>query len=111
MSILARLTNNPKGELLVYFAHEVVTRFCGAGGIDQALTDLFGTDEYKGASLLHDVQRSQYVHDLYKRQLHEMCKFPYIQSFAIYDNRGKRLYDLFYCTRELISLDRMKGAM
>ncbi|MFJ9782492.1 three-Cys-motif partner protein TcmP [Amycolatopsis sp. NPDC101161] len=111
MSTLARLTNYPKGELLVYFAHEAVTRFCGAGNIDQALTDLFGTDEYKGASLLQGVQRSQYVHDLYKRQLHAMCKFPYNQSFAMYDRRGKRLYDLFYCTRELIGLDRMKGAM
>ncbi len=111
MSILARLTDYPKGELLVYFAHEAVTRFCGAGNIDEALTDLFGTDEYKDASLLNGMQRSQYVHDLYKRQLHETCKFPYIQSFAMYDHRGKRLYDLFYCTRELIGLDRMKGAM
>ncbi|MGC7100690.1 three-Cys-motif partner protein TcmP [Amycolatopsis lurida] len=111
MSILTRLTDYPKGELLVYFAHETVTRFCGAGNIDQALTDLFGTDEYKDASLLKGTQRSQFVNSLYKRQLHEMCKFPYIQSFAMYDDRGKRLYDLFYCTRELIGLDRMKAAM
>jgi len=111
MAVLQRLTDYPKGELLVYFAHETVVRFCGAGNIDQALTDLFGTEEYKGASLLAGPQRSQYVHDLYKRQLHDSCGFPYIQSFAMYDNRGKRLYDLFYCTREPIGLDRMKGAM
>jgi hypothetical protein len=29
----------------------------------------------------------------------------------MYDYRGKRLYDLFYCTREPIGLDRMKQAM
>ena len=52
MSVLQRLTGYPKGELLVYFAHEFVTRFCGAGNVDQALTDLFGTEEYKDASLL-----------------------------------------------------------
>jgi hypothetical protein len=88
-----------------------VTRFCAAGNIDEVLTELFGTDEYKGAALLSGVQRSQYVHDLYKRQLHDICGFPYIQSFAMYDYRGKRLYDLFYCTREPIGLDRMKQAM
>lgn len=29
----------------------------------------------------------------------------------MYDMRGKRLYDLYYCTREPIGLDRMKAAM
>jgi hypothetical protein len=29
----------------------------------------------------------------------------------MYDHRGKRVYDLFYCTREPIGLDRMKQAM
>ena len=111
MSVLQRLTDYPKGELLVYFAHETVLRFCGAGNIDQALTDLFGTDEYQGAALLSGIQRSQYIQDLYKRQLHDVFDFPYIQSFAMYDYRSKRVYDLFYCTREPIGLDRMKQAM
>ena len=111
MSVLRRLTDYPKGELLVYFAHEFVMRFRTAGNVDQVLTDLFGTEEYKDAPLLSGPQHSQYVHDLYKRQLHEVCGFPYIQSFSMYDNRGKRVYDLFYCTREPIGLDRMKQAM
>ena len=58
---------------MVYFAHEAVFRFCGAGNIDDALTELFGTNEYKDASLLFGAQRSQYIHDLYKRQLHDVC--------------------------------------
>jgi three-Cys-motif partner protein len=90
MSVLRRLTDYPKGELLVYFAHDFMTRFRTAGNVDRALTDLFGTEEYKDTPLLPAPQRSQYVHDLYKRQLHDVCKFPYIQSFAMYDNRGKR---------------------
>lgn len=111
MAVLQRLTDYPKAELLVYFAHETVFRFCGAGNIDRRLTDLFGNDEYKGAALLSGQQRSQYIHDLYKQQLHELCGFPYIQSFSMYDHRNKRLYDLYYCTHEPIGLDRMKQAM
>jgi three-Cys-motif partner protein len=111
MAVLKRLTNYPKGELLVYFAHEAVLRFCGAGNIDGRLTDLFGNEEYKDADRLFGTQRSQYIHDLYKQQLHDVCGFPYIQSFAMYDHRNKRVYDLYYCTRELIGLDRMKQAM
>ncbi len=100
-----------QGELLLYFAHETVVRWCDSGQIDETLTELFGTDEYKGAGGLTGPQRSQFLHDLYKRQLHDVCRFPYIQSFAMYDGRGKRLYDLYYCTREPIGLDRMKQAM
>ena len=112
MSVLQRLTNFPKADLLVYFAHEAVTRWAGAGNIDKALTDLYGTDEYKNAdTLATPAERSEYLHDLYKRQLHDVCTFPYIQSFSMYDHRGKRIYDLFYCTREPIGLDRMKQAM
>jgi three-Cys-motif partner protein len=111
MSVLKRLTDHPKAEMLVYFAHEFVYRFCGSGEVDERLDDLFGTPDYRGAGQLSGAQRSQFIHDLYKQQLHDECGFPYIQSFAMYDNRGKRLYDLCYCTREPIGLDRMKQAM
>jgi three-Cys-motif partner protein len=111
MSILKRLTDYPKAEMLVYFAHDSAVRWSGSGQIDKRLSDLFGTDEYKGASTLTGAQRSQFLHDLYKRQLHEECGFPYIQSFAMYDDRGKRVYDLYYCTREPIGMNRMKEAM
>jgi three-Cys-motif partner protein len=111
MRILQRLANFDKGEMLLYFAHDFVVRQCDAGLIDDALTDLFGTKDYRDAGSLSGRQRSQFLHDLYKRQLHDMCGFPYIQSFAMYDMRGKRLYDLYYCTREPIGLDRMKQAM
>ena len=111
MNVLEKLTAYPKGEMLVYFAHETVVRFCGAGNIDERLTSLFGTDDYKDAAKLTGAQRAQFVHDLYKRQLHDVCKFPYIQSFAMFDYRGKRVYDLYYCTHEPIGLDRMKQAM
>ena len=111
MEVLRRLTVFDKGEMLLYFAHEFVVRQCDAGVIDVALTDLFGTSEYRGAGALTGAQRSQYLHDLYKRQIHDVCGFPYIQSFAMHDKRGKRLYDLYYCTREPIGMDRMKQAM
>jgi three-Cys-motif partner protein len=111
MSVIKRLTNFEKGELLLYFAHETVVRWCDAGQIDDALTGLFGTDAYKAAGTLSGAQRSQFLHDLYKQQLHDVCRFAYIQTFAMYDGRGKRLYDLYYCTREPIGLDRMKQAM
>jgi len=111
MDTLRRLTDFDKGEMLLYFAHEFVVRQCDAGVIDKALTDLFGTTDYKDAGVLNGAQRSQFLHDLYKRQLHDVCGFPYIQSFAMYDKRGKRLYDLYYCTREPLGMDRMKQAM
>jgi three-Cys-motif partner protein len=111
LNVVQRLTKSSKCELLIYFAHDAVLRWCGAGNIDDRLTALFGNDDYKGAASLSGAQRSQYLHDLYKQQLHDVCGFPYIQSFAMYEDRGKRVYDLYYCTREPLGLDRMKQAM
>ncbi|SHH31603.1 three-Cys-motif partner protein [Jatrophihabitans endophyticus] len=111
MAVLARLSNYPKAEMLVYFAHEFVVRFCSSGEVDERLDDLFGTDEYKAGGDLTGRRRSQFIHDLYKRQLHDVCEFPYIQSFEMWDGRGKRLYDLYYCTHDTTGLDRMKAAM
>jgi three-Cys-motif partner protein len=111
MAILKRLTDFPKAEMLVYFANEASVRWSGSGMIDQALEDLFGSDDFKGAAELESGERSQFLHDLYKQRLHAECGFPYIQSFTMYDDRGKRVYDLFYCTREPIGMSRMKEAM
>lgn len=111
LDVVQRLTKSPKCELLIYFAHDAVLRWCGAGNIDERLTALFGNEDYKGAAGLSGAERSQYLHDLYKQRLHDVCGFPHIQSFAMYEDRGKRVYDLFYCTREPLGLDRMKQAM
>lgn len=111
MAILKRLTDFPKAEMLVYFANEASVRWSGSGMIDQALADLFGTDDFKGAATLEGGKRSEFLHDLYKQRLHAECGFPYVQSFTMYDGRGKRVYDLFYCTREPIGMNRMKEAM
>lgn len=75
------------------------------------MADLFGTDDFKGAATLEGGKRSEFLHDLYKQRLHAECGFPYVQSFTMYDGRGKRVYDLFYCTREPIGMNRMKEAM
>lgn len=111
MEVVQRLTKSPKCELLIYFAHDAVLRWCGAGNIDDRLTALYGNDDYKGAASLTGSERSTYLNDLYKQRLHDVCNFPYIQSFAMFEDRGKRVYDLFYCTREPLGLDRMKQAM
>ena len=111
MAVLKRLTEYPKAELLVYFAREASVRWAGSGQIDERLTELFGTDQFKGASTLNGVERSQFLHDLYKYQLHNKCGFPYIQAFTMVDDRGKQVYDLFYCTHEPIGMNRMKEAM
>ncbi|MCX2934713.1 three-Cys-motif partner protein TcmP [Mycobacterium sp. CVI_P3] len=111
MAILKRLTDFPKAEMLVYFANEASVRWSGSGQIDKALKDLFGTDEFKGVATLAPGESAHFVHDLYKQRLHDECNFPYIQSFTMYDDRGKRVYDLFYCTREPIGMSRMKEAM
>ncbi|MFE2565262.1 three-Cys-motif partner protein TcmP [Streptomyces mirabilis] len=112
MSILAELLSFASCELFVNYMVDHVNRFATAGNVDHHLEDLFGTSEYKQVgSLPPRVSRQQFLHDLYERQLTDVCKFPYVQSFAMINRTGHIGYYLFHGTRDIKGVELMKEAM
>jgi hypothetical protein len=79
--------------------------------VDVHFEALFGTTEFKKAPQAGDPARGQFLHDLYEKQLTEVCGFPYVQSFEMVNNLGKTGCYLFYCSRNITGLKIMKEAM
>ena len=111
LELLSRLVGYDKCELFVYFDFNTVNRFVTAGNIDGRLEGLFGTTEYLNVPPSGDPARKKWLHDLFERQLKDICQFQYVQSFEMVNQTGHTGYYLFYCTRNITGLALMKDAM
>ncbi|MFJ7229713.1 three-Cys-motif partner protein TcmP [Streptomyces tendae] len=111
MDVLADLLSFSRCELFVNYMVDSVNRFATAGNIDHHLDELFGTTEYKNAGNTPGQTRHQFLHDLYQRQLSEVCDFPHVQSFAMINRTGHIGYYLFHGTRDPKGVELMKEAM
>jgi len=85
--------------------------FLTAGRTTAHLDALFGTRDYLQACDLDTSPRKRFLHDLYKRQLHEVGGFTYVRGFEMVTRDGHTAYFLFYGTRSLTGLRAMKDAM
>ena len=111
MKQLAELLRYSKCELFIYYDFNSVNRFATAGNVDHLFESLFGTDEFRNAPPAGDPGRGTYLHDLYEHQLREVAGFDYVQSFGMINETGHTGNYLFFCTRSLDGLDKMKTAM
>ncbi|WP_341933755.1 three-Cys-motif partner protein TcmP [Microbacterium sp. LWO14-1.2] len=111
MDLIARLLAYKRCELFIYFDYNSVSRFATAGNVDDALTALYGTDEFKDAPPAGDPDRPGFLLALYERQLREVCGFEHVQSFAMLNNQNKINNYMIFCTRSLKGLNTMKTAM
>jgi three-Cys-motif partner protein len=111
MELIKRLLVFDRCELFIYFDFNSVNRFSTAGNVDEHFLALFGTDEFMQAPPAGDPDRGPFLHDLYDRQLREEAGFEYVQSFEMINAGGRTGNYLFFCTRRLEGLDKMKQAM
>ena len=111
IDLIAKLLASNRSELFIYFHQNNVNRFANAGNVDRHLEALFGTDEYLKAPPAGDPAREMFFHDLYARQLRDVAKFPYVRSFGMENATGHTGHYLFFCTRHLTGLKKMKSAM
>lgn len=110
MALIRDLVSHPSCELFIYFDFNSVNRFATAGVVDQHFTALFGCDDYKDAPP-EGPSRGQFIHDLYERQLRQVCNFAHVCSFRMENGSGHTGSYLFFCTRNDNAYDKMKAAM
>lgn len=108
LDLIRRMSQFDKAEVFINFMMNTTQRFATAGNIDHHLVELFGTDEFTQANDHED--RRTFLRNLYQRQLQEQCGFKYVLSFEMV-NRSGQSYDLFYGTKNLVGLEKMKGVM
>lgn len=101
----------PKCELFIYFDFNSANRFATSGQVDESFEQLYGTNQFAQAPPAGDPGRGSFLTDLYEAQLREVCKFPYVQRFAMVNSQGRTGNYIFYCTRSYTGLKSMKAAM
>lgn len=107
---IAKLMSYPKCEALITFMFEELVRFQSIQSQAKHFDTLFGTSEWRGAlNLSTPAERVRFIHDLYLKQLRKVAK--YVRSFQML-NMGNRVdYFLFFATKNLKGLEKMKEAM
>lgn len=112
LDVISRLLNYDRCEVFFNFNYDHINRFATAGNVDHHLREIFGCDDYLAVGECKSpVERREFLHDLYERQLNDVANFPFVQQFAMYNRGGHNIYSLFFGTRHVKGVDVMKDAM
>ncbi|MFA5786481.1 MAG: three-Cys-motif partner protein TcmP [Actinomycetota bacterium] len=110
MSLIARLLDQPRSEVMITFMVEPVNRFLEHpdSKIAARYDDLFGDAGWR--DLTNQPKRINALSEFYGRQLlRHGAKF--VCSFRMLDAGGRPIYDLWFATKHLEGLKKMKRAM
>lgn len=110
LSLIGELVSSRSCDMLLYFGINTIKRFATAGNVDQHLEELFGTEDYRNAPS-GGPDRLTFLHDLYEQQLRAVCRFSYVQSFAMVNKQGHIGNYMFFCTRDAQAFNKMKAEM
>jgi three-Cys-motif partner protein len=115
IEIVGRIMRQDKSEVLINFMHENINRFLAFdNAANQAHLDaLFGTTRWRDIIVqeLPPKERERRVHDLYQNQLRTVAGASYVRSFRMRNRQNATEYYLFFATKNLTGLDKMKQAM
>ena len=109
--IVRDLLGRPSTEVVVNFMHDEIRRFLGQEQQPKNFDALFGCSDWRDALPLRDYRRTYRLHDIYRRQLLESADARFVRSFSMVNDRRKVDYFLFFATRKLLGLQKMKEAM
>lgn len=109
MELIGRFLQHEKCEVLVTFMSGFAKRFLDELR-ENALNNLFASEEWKGAIDLRGRYRESFLLNLFVEQLKKIGEVKYVRTFEM--NEGERhIYDLVFATKGLRGLEVMKEAM
>ena len=111
-SMVREIMRHRSCEVLVNFMYEEINRFLAHPDQEQNFDEFFGTHEWReGIQLAEPRRRNRFLHDLYRRQLQDAAGGRYVRSFEMRNDRDVVDYYLFYATKSIVGLKKMKEAM
>ncbi len=115
MSVISRLMRHPKCEVLINVMYEEANRFINWDKPEHDIhyDQLFGTKEWR---TIRDVslppsERERRIRELYADRLCSVGGATYVRTFRMRNKSNRTDYYLFFGTKSLTGLDRMKQAM
>lgn len=112
LALVKRLMSHKRCEVLITFMYEEINRFLTQGQIPQHFDALFGCPQWRSAQLLADSgHRRAFLRDLYRSQLERDAAITYVRSFEMFNRHNQTDYFLFFGTKSIDGLRKMKEAM
>lgn len=111
-TLIKRIMENQKCEVLITFMYEEINRFISDNKLWDSLVETFGTDKWKQVIPEQDPKRRvELLHTIYKEQLEQEAGIKFVRSFKMVNKVNKTDYFLFFGTNHLTGLKKMKEAM
>lgn len=119
LSLVKRIMENNKCEVLITFMYEEIDRFMSDRRLWPSLAETFGIEELqfkndewqKIISEKNPKSRELLLHNAYKERLEKEANIKYVRSFKMTNKINKTDYFLFFGTNSLVGLKKMKEAM
>jgi three-Cys-motif partner protein len=112
MTLTGRFLRFRGCEVLIYVPLKAVNRWLRREGQENAMSTLFGTEEWSKAVAIADGQeRMRFLHDLFYEQLKSECGLSYVRSFEIVTAAANSGYHLFFGSNHETGLRKMKELM
>lgn len=113
MDLTGRFLQFDRCEALIFVPLYHVNRFAEREGQETAMTALFGSEDAwrKVGEIGPEQSRMDFLHDLFRDQLHEVCGLRYVRSFEIVTGGTNSGYQLFFGTNHIKGLEKMKESM
>lgn len=107
-----RIMENPRCEVLITFMYEEINRFLSHPDHPETYDSLFGTDKWREVLPIEDPDlRRRMIDDIYRDQLEQSARIQYVRSFEMLNRRNRTDYFLFFGTKKLLGLEKIKEAM
>ena len=111
-SIIKRIMQNPKCEVLINFNYEELNRFLSLESQSSHFDEQFGSTNWRSCVAIPDPeQRRSCVHEAYKKSLEGVAGIRYARSFEMINETNRTDYFLFFGTNSYAGLKKMKQSM
>jgi three-Cys-motif partner protein len=111
-TLVKRLMSHRRCEVLITFMYEEINRFLAQEQIPHHFDALFGCPSWAQARQLSAPgQRKTLLRDLYRQQLEGEAGITYVRSFEMFNRDNRTDYFLFFGTKSIEGLKKMKEAM
>lgn len=107
---LERIMRVPKSEMFINFMFNAVNRFLSAHAVEESMTALYGTDEWKPIVNLGGEMRERALYDLYRARLKELGRFVYGYPMS-FEDKDRTYYYLFHVTNNCKGCTIMKSVV
>ncbi|AWM85544.1 three-Cys-motif partner protein TcmP [Microvirga sp. 17 mud 1-3] len=112
MSTIASIMRSTQSsEVLINFMFEEINRFLAHPDQVENFDDLFGGPEWRDIVKLSGRERRERIRDLYAAKLRDVAGARYVRYFEMRNERSHTDYYLFFATKSLRGLQKMKEAM